>query len=219
MIELIYIRGGDKTAPILANETGWHYGVRHDYVPYGDVYMLDIHWTDYDWSEYMNIVFLHEPIQAMVADLEHESQIEQMLNQCADLLRIGVRPCVCQKFDGAVKHIPLGAIVAVSVPTSYAGFLPSVDELNGREIHLLGGNPINQADLIVKYNGIGGRVISLDTNYHARKSQLGQFFNDDWRWVQSNKGEFSNFELSKISMINMNRFFETVEYQKQFKLF
>ena len=89
------------------------------------------------------------------------------------------RIAVCPKFAGAVADIPADCLVAVSVPSSYAGFVPELTELRGRRVHLLGGNPQAQADLVTR---LGGAVVSADYNVHERNAQNGMIF-DYGRWV------------------------------------
>jgi hypothetical protein len=201
-MDIIYIRGGDKTAPTVANESGMYYGTRHDYQAYADVYMLDIHWQKYDWAQYLRLVADYEPIQAMVADYENENQHVVMLNQCYEIARLGVRPIVCIKFPLAEEDVPDGALIAISVPTSYAGWLPDLKELRGREIHLLGGSPDAQIELITKLNGVGATVVSTDLNYHARKAQMGQYY-DGAKWIQTEPHAYTNTQLAIISGQNI----------------
>jgi hypothetical protein len=185
-MDCILIRGGDKTAPIVAKQANWHYGTRHDYKPYDAPFMIDIRWDKYDWSQYLKILEKHNPQLATVADYETPEQKELMLSQVSDIQALGITPLCCPKWDDAILDIPPDVRIAISVKTSYAGYIPpDLSQLYKREIHLLGGNPHAQSDLIVKLNGVGAVVASMDMNYHIMKAQRGQFFSDGL-WVQAN---------------------------------
>lgn len=176
----IHCQGNNRKVPAWANRAGMAYGTRHDNTPRAWPYMLDINWKKVVWPEYLTKVRLLRPVMAMAQDYEHPDQRERMLAQVADLRALGVlRIGVIPKFGGAVADIPPDCIVAVSVPSSYAGFVPEMSELAERKIHLLGGNPQAQADLITR---LGGAVISTDYNVHERNAQNGMIF-DYGRWV------------------------------------
>lgn len=210
MMDIVYVRGGDKLAPKVAKMAGMKYGTRHDYKAYDSVYMLDIHWSDYDWSDYLAILAQHKPTAAMVADYEHPSQRETMLKQVADLRAIGIeRVMCCPKFVGAIADIPDGVILALSVPTGYAGFLPYPDEVGTRKVHLLGGAPDAQAYCIyVKYPR--AQVVSLDGNTLARKAGLGQFWSAGrGKWIQTPPHRFSSELLMIYSARNIVKYLQT----------
>lgn len=218
-MKYILVRGGDKTAPIIAKESGWLYGLRNDYKSYAeDVYMLDIHWTNYEWSSYLDKIKQVKPTVAMVADYEHPSQRRELYRQLRDLKPLVQQVMVCPKFIGAIAHIPSWVTIAVSIPTSYAGFLPPMEELRGRKIHLLGGSPQKQADFIRKANGVGAKVISLDANYHVRKAGLGQFWQYG-KWIQTRGKGWTNSELAIESGRNLKLYFDALLGEKQLSLF
>jgi hypothetical protein len=218
-MKLILVRGGDKTAPIIAKESGWLYGSRNDYSLYSEeVYMLDIHWTNYDWPKYIELVKRIKPTVAMVADYEKPSQRAELYRQIRELKPLVQQVMVCPKFDGAIAHIPSFCIIAVSIPTSYAGFLPAMSELTGRKVHLLGGNPQKQADFIRKANGVKAEIVSLDANYHVRKAGLGQFWQHG-KWNQTRGKQWSNTDLAIVSGRNLKTYLEGVMKEKQLSLF
>lgn len=204
-MEIVYIRGGDKHAPEVAKAAGMHYGTRHDYKPYGNVWMLDIKWTKYDWRQYLDIVRQHSPMLALAPDYEWSWQWTALRRQIDDLRVLVRHVLVCPKFAGAVSHIPLDCIVAVSVPApSYAGFLPDIRELVGRKIHLLGGRPETQALLIQRLHGVGAEVFSVDGSYLSMKAGHGQVFSDG-KWIQRRDRRVPNHELEMMSAINVAR--------------
>jgi len=205
-MKIIYVRGGDKSAPRIAAAGGMEYGTRHDYTPYAPVYMLDIKWTQYDWRKYLELIREYKPTLALAPDYEYSWQWTALNRQIDDLRQAGVpNVLVCPKFVGAVKHIPQDCVVAVSVPAkTYAGFLPDLRDLEGRRIHLLGGDVQKQYDLIRKLKGVGATIFSLDGNTLARKAKYGQWW-DGGRWVQLRGKKDSNDDLATASAIAINK--------------
>lgn len=175
--------GGNKQAPDWARLSGMAYGVQNEDSANAWPFMLDIHWKRYNWQAYMKLVHTYHPVMAMAADYEYPSQRRELYYQIRALKEAGVlRVMVCPKFNGAVKHIPSWCIIAVSVPSQYAGFLPDdLHEYTGRKVHLLGGTPQAQIDLITKLHGVGASVISLDGNSHETAAKKGSHF-ESGRW-------------------------------------
>lgn len=201
---LIGCRGNDPDAPRLLKAEGWEYGFRSDQVPYAKPYFIDIHWRDYDWSSHLAIVNEYHPLIAMVADYERRSDKQRMWQQVADIEAVGVRPMVCPKFTGAVADIPDIAIVAISVPTVYAGYLPEPAELIGRDLHLLGGHPDQWIILMRRYQG--AQVLSADCSAIFQKAQYGAFWSarhNTWRYV---KNSFHTHSLTRMSARNFWRY-------------
>ncbi len=175
----IHCQGNNRKVPGWAREAGMAYGTRHDDTPRDFPFMLDINWKKYDWNEYCHKVASWHPVMAMAADYERADERDSMLQQVADLRALGVlRIAVCPKFTGAVADIPAGCIVAVSLPSRYAGFVPDPAEHVGRRVHLLGGNPGDARDAVTKW----GNVASADYNVHERNAQNGFLF-DGGVWV------------------------------------
>lgn len=98
----IYCRGGDKQAPLIAQQSGMLYGIRYDYKAYAPVYMLDCGLKP-RWAQYKRVVARLRPTFALVPDFETYRDIVQ-INLYIDDLRdcgvplIGVTP----KFYGAL---------------------------------------------------------------------------------------------------------------------
>lgn len=179
------VRGGDKHAGEIARRTGWTYGIRNDYVPYETPRMIDLNWKSYVFATYENMVRQHEPELAFVADFEHPSDITRVIEQYKALRPYTRAIGICVKCE-FIELLPADAVIGISVPTSYAGYVPNMKKLNSRNCHLLGGSPKQQVKLAQAIMGAGGRVVSLDANYHVRKAlQYGQVFSRG-RWIQAN---------------------------------
>jgi hypothetical protein len=215
MIEVIYVRGGDKTAPNIAESAGMQYGIRHDYKPYAPVWMLDIKWDDYDWQHYLSLIRDYQPVMALVPDYERPEQRDTLLAQIDELRPLVERVLVCPKWHGAVAHIPEDCVIALSVPApSYAGFLPDLRTLVNRKIHLLGGKPALQVELITKLNALGANVLSVDGSYIAMKAGNGQVFREG-AWVQSRWRMSADWQLCELSAQNYVKFIQTAIGVKQ----
>lgn len=187
----LIVMGGNPDVPEIARQSGNAYGSHHQHTIYCWPFMIDSDPEHCDWSEMMKAVNRWRPVQALTMDYFPGKQ-EEMLAQVADLRAAGVlRVAVCPKFDGAIRDIPAGCIVAVSLRTNgrltrgknkYAGFMPNFVDLKGRLIHLLGGSPKLQKDTLVKLQAIGARVLSVDGNSHFGAARFASLYSDGkWR--------------------------------------
>jgi len=217
-MHIIFVRGGCPMAPRVAKLCQMEYGIRHDYVAYGEVYMLDIKFKHrrrppYLWHQYMARVRELRPQLAMSEDYgidysprAHTLIRSRMTRQVADLRAAGVpQIMVCPKFPGAVRDIPTDCRVAVSVATGYSGFEPEMEELRGRECHLLGGDPRRQVEIVHEIKTVGGRVVSVDGNMMWMKAEHGQWFSRDGRWIQTRRHRWPTQILAIISGLNIVR--------------
>jgi hypothetical protein len=128
------------------------------------------------------------------------------LTQVSDLVDLGVRPMCCPKFTGATYDIPAGVIIAISVPTDYAGFLPDPAEIAGRELHFLGGHPDQFVLLRQKYRQ--SQLMSCDCSAIFQKAQFGAFWSarrNTWRYV---KNRFSTHALTRMSARTVHRYMD-----------
>lgn len=199
-------RGGDAAAPDLLARCGWLYGTRHDYTPYAQPYMLDINWEAYDWADYVSKVAAWKPTLAMVPDYFASTPKSRLLEQIEEVRAAGaVQVMVCPKFLGAVENIPDDVIIAISVPTDYAGFLPLPQEVEGRRLHLLGGQPDAQAAVMTKRYP-KSQVVSIDHNTMFLKAGLGAHWSaakGDWIDV---RGQHTTADLVILSGKNIRQY-------------
>jgi len=171
-MKLVVIHGANISTPRVCRRASWLYGSRDDHKPYGDVFMLDYHWQGHSikrWSRYLKLIDQYKPTQAVCMDFERPSQAAQMHVRINHIKARGVMPIIVPKFEGAVSYIPPVAIIGISVPTDYAGFLPQVHEVQGRDLHLLGGMPDQWKWLIGYYRG--ANVVSIDGNKFMRSAR------------------------------------------------
>lgn len=187
---IIFCAGGNAAFPPLARASRQAYGIRSDYSAFDYPFMVDApfqaeHWN---WSRHVRIIHAYHPVAALVRDYgEYDGVVvtkAEMLRQVKALRECGVlRIFVCPKSHGIIQDIPEDCGIAISVKSSYAGFLPDFRELRGRFVHLLGGTPQQWLELIPKIEGYGARVISCDGSSHESGSKKGSHW--DWqthRW-------------------------------------
>lgn len=193
----ILVQGRSNKIPEIARQSGWAYGIRSSERPIDWAYQVDIDWTDYSWSEYLHNISIWKPFAALVPDYENANQKRTMLNRIEHLKQLGVqRILVCPKFKNAVKDIPNECVVAVSIPSKYAGYVPQLSELYGRKVHLLGGSPPkwfgskkgkhNLTGYIAIFQGANIKIISVDGNSHTGAAVHGGIWiNGVWNFNRS----------------------------------
>ena len=113
-MKIIYIRGGDKHAPHIAEASGMEYGIRGDYIAYATVYMVDVNfkafqdaagrfvWNQPEWDRYLEIVKCLRPHQALAVDYMPGCPRDLLWKQIWQLSSLIERVIVCPKF-----HCPL----------------------------------------------------------------------------------------------------------------
>lgn len=189
----IFCAGGNADYPNLARQSRMAYGVRSDYEAFDYPFMVDASFKEFNktrWYKrkrglprkrkpsHFKAIWQHRPVMALACDYEFPRQRENVLDQLRTIEQAGVlRPAVCVKFNGGVKDIPCGVVIAVSVPSRYSGFLPEdLGEYRGRRLHLLGGSPLRWMELIPKLHGAGAIVQSIDGSSHEIGAQTGWHF-------------------------------------------
>lgn len=213
------IQGNNRKIPMIAKQSGMAYGTRHVEKPRAWPFALDIRWKEYDWQQYLSLVETYRPVQVLVADYEQPDQQETMLQQVADLRRLGVlRILVCPKFDTAIADIPSDCIIAISVPSDYAGYVPPLTQLSGKRVHLLGGSPGRQKRMTVQIQGIGGKVISMDGNGFTKVARTGNYWDNGWKKDKWRTSEFF-YATCLLSARNIQREMQSLYGIQQFPLF
>jgi hypothetical protein len=213
MPKLIYCRGGDKDAPRVAQAAGAYYGYRDNYTGYSRPFMLDWDFsrtlTSQRWQKYLKAIEAHQPEIALTPDYFEDVPSRLILEWITDLQSAGVkRVAVCPKFTGAVQLTPPHCIIAVSVPTTYAGFMPADSEVANRDLHLLGGHPDQQL-YIMRHRYPCESVVSVDANIAGRKAGLGQYWSvREGGWKHAPKRAFTDFELAVMSLKATQEYFQ-----------
>jgi hypothetical protein len=203
-MNFIYCRGGDKSAPKIAEQAGMKYGVRYDYTAYAPVYMLDVGLNP-KWTTYIRKVKKLKPTFALAPDFEQHRDKLTMELYISDLRRLEVPLIGCApKFYGALAQLPGDIVICISIPTKYSGYLPADDELlPGRKYHLLGGDIRAQIKEMHRITEAGGDVISMDGNKLAMKAAYGQIWTGKkWQAVEGNTTR-RNAEISAKNIMAM----------------
>lgn len=206
-MDLIYCAGGNRKLANIAVEEGFLYGARSDDIRQGlrCEGLIDIRWDNYDWHRHLDHVAFHQPKYAVVPDVMDPHDLAHTLQLATQLEAHCHRVIVVPKVPGVVKDIPSTYLVGISVPTSYAGFLPNSEELKGRDLHLLGGSPLQQRNLWLEYNSIKAKVLSVDLNCHAKASDFGSYW-DGSKWRDDERasiGKYPAFRKSCRGIVRM----------------
>jgi hypothetical protein len=163
--ELIYCAGGNERFAKIAIDAGFTYGAQLPCTVYHDVQFADQNWKTPNRDEYVTALKTHRPKLATVLDLEHETQLPEVLGWAEDVAPyVSEAIIVIPKFFGAIAQLPrkIGGVdvrLGYSVPTSHGGTEVPVWEFIGWPVHLLGGSPHSQIK-IAKYLN----VASVDGN-------------------------------------------------------
>lgn len=209
----VIVRGGKFDVPEIARKSGSAYGIHHSSEAHAWPFMVDSDPEHCDWPAVMKVVGIYHPVQALTADY-FPGQREAMLSQVDDLRQAGVlRIAVCPKFHGAVADIPADCVVAVSLKTNgkltagankYAGFMPDLSELRFRRVHLLGGSPRLQKEMLVKLQAVGAQVLSVDGNSQFGAAAKGSAWIAG-RWQRKIGEDVNLYETQILSTINIQR--------------
>lgn len=169
-VALIWCADGNLQHSRIAVDAGWLYGVR---LPAkGMLEDVPLHFADQDWKKpdrkkYMALLAQHRPDMATVLDWEEPEQYGEVMAWAEEASHhVKSAVLVVAKVPGSVGDVPLDlngkeVRVAYSVPTSYGGSPVGLWELQGRNVHLLGGSPQKQLEI---RSYLGGHVKSADGN-------------------------------------------------------
>lgn len=205
-MDIIYCAGGNKRLAKIAIDHGFLYGARSDDIR--DIRcngLIDVNWKDYVWDDHFSAIKKHKPKYAVVPDIYDEDDLQDLLDQGKQVEDLGTQVIAVPKSENIVNHIPNNWIIGVSVPSSYAGFLPNISELQNRKVHLLGGSPGAQRDLWNEYKHSSITIVSVDINSHNKASDFGTYWNGNvWKNTQKDPiGKYEAFRLSCAGIMKM----------------
>lgn len=219
-MQFIYCQGGNKKFPRVASECGVAYGTRSKEKAQSYPFMLDIKWKDYDWNNHIQKIKDYRPVMACVPDYERLDQKADMLAKVEELRQLGViRIVVIPKFSGAVKDIPNDCIIGISVPSSYAGFVPNdedIEYIKGRMVHLLGGSPQSQRAFYDDYTRRGVQVISADGNGFQKNASSGVFF-EGGKWIAPKHVRWVHGDMHNTMIYSLNQIVVYLNEDRQTK--
>lgn len=188
MTRLIFCAGSNQRYATIATKHGFYYGARLPVTLYYQPYFVDQNWKKPDRAKYMAALRDNRPAIATVLDWEQPEQLPEVLdwaNEAAQYVTDSV--IIIPKVIGGVKQLPriiAGKPVRLgySVPTTHGGTKVKLTEFIGWPIHLLGGSPIKQLEIMGAKEGDmaleAGRldVRSADNNYIIKQANANRFF-------------------------------------------
>jgi hypothetical protein len=166
---LIYCADGNRRFAQIAIDHGFRYGAQLPNTVYFRPYFADQDWRKPDRERYMAALAEHQPTMATVLDWEREDQLPEVLDWAEEAARYVKWILIVPKVIGGIANIPRringrDIILALSVPTRYAGTQLPFWEFVGWPVHLLGGSPQAQMTLY-SYLRVCADVVSVDGNY------------------------------------------------------
>jgi len=198
-MDIIYCAGGNTRLAQIAIEEGFLYGSRSD-----DIRnircngIIDINWKKYNWENHKALVATHRPKYAVAPDIVDCNKINETIDLATSLQNFCSRVIIVPKIHGVISKIPLSFVVGISLPSSYAGFIPHFKELIGRDIHLLGGTPGQQRSFWKYYSQKGLTITSVDCNSHSKTSDFGSYWNG-FKWCKVNSKTIGKYEVFRMS--------------------
>lgn len=166
-----------KFTNILKEFPEYKYGSQLPLTTYAKLFFADQNWKDPRRSEYMTLVAIYRPTFATVLDLEREDQYSEVMSWATEISSFIEKIIIIPKVNGIISKLPRyingkEVVLGYSVPTKYAGTTVPITEFQGWNVHLLGGDPLQQ---LVYYRKM--TVISADCNYHLRMANVScQYF-------------------------------------------
>lgn len=175
---LIYCADGNKRFAEIAIKAGFLYGAR---LPARGCH-FPIHFADQDWKNpdrerYIAELAKYRPAVATVLDWEQEDQLPEVLAWAEEAAQHVEKVLIIPKVIGGIEQLPRAiggkaVVLAYSIPTAYGGTPVPAWEFLGWPVHLLGGSPKRQMEM-VRYL----RVVSCDGNYaHKMAVRYCQFW-------------------------------------------
>lgn len=188
--------GANRTYVPIARSYGWYIGARLPCTLYPDHFPL--YFTDQDWRKfkdlhfsddkyqkhygsYTNAVKIHKPYMASVLDWTIDRNLDEILVWSREIAPYVSKIQIIPKVPNEVHMIPYyindkQVILGFSIPTKHGATPCSPEEFAGRDVHLLGGNPIQQINYAGLLTTYGANVVSTDGNLINKASGFGTFW-------------------------------------------
>jgi hypothetical protein len=165
---LIYCAGKNRRFDEIALGAGYKLGAQLPTTVYYPIYFADQDWKKPNRARYIAALAEHRPFMASVLDWEREEQLPEVLAWAEDAAPYVETVMIIPKVQGGVNRLPriIGGKpvrLGYSVPTKYGGTQLHVAEFAGWPVHLLGGSPQAQMNLL-HYLGVS----SADGNMSNR---------------------------------------------------
>lgn len=207
----IFCMGGNQNYYNMIKANQIAYGSRLDhlaaFVNSAYLDMLDMNWKEPDFALLMQTVEQYFPNRSIVLDYERPDQKEEMLAKvhAARAFNRPLRIIVVPKFENSVKDIPEEVTLGISIPTTYAGFLPEPNELIGKRLHFLGGSVYKHR----KYRKVYEKSIveSVDSSNLEMRAKYGDTFTEYGKIDKQYIHQLQMQTLMYISMQKLKRFY------------
>jgi hypothetical protein len=131
---------------------------------------LDLHWEQPDWSGLLEAAEWHRPKYAIAGDYDGNNY-DEVHRRAGKLREYAENVIVVPHDPGEIERVPEWCVVGYSTPSAYAGTDAPVWEYYGRDVHILGGTPHGQFELL-DYLG-RDTVVSMDCNSHHKAATIG----------------------------------------------
>lgn len=183
MPEIIYCAGSSLRFASIAIDVGFLYGAQMPSKVYFPPYFCDQNWKKPNREKYMQALAIHRPHIATVLDLEHERQLNEVLDWAEEASQYAQVVMIIPKVQGIINSLPRvinGKEIRLgySVPTSHGGSELPLWDFVGWPIHLLGGSPHRQME-ICRYL----QVNSVDGNLHNAMAVRHNKYWQNGKWI------------------------------------
>lgn len=175
---LIFCASGNERFAQIALYHNFSYGAQLPHTVHVDPVFVDQQWERPQRTQYMRALAKYRPARATVLDLEHEEQLDEVLDWADEASQFVVKEVIIiPKVMGIIERLPRTVrgkpiVLGYSVPTRYSATSLPVWQFYGWPVHLLGGSPQRQVELSHYLD-----VVSTDGNYHLKMAtKYNQFF-------------------------------------------
>lgn len=213
-MDIIFCYGCNKKLGEIAVNLGYKYGARYPCsVPF-ELFFADQNWNRPNRIGYMKFLKKHNPVTATVLDLDSEDKFDDVMSwayEASEFVRRDI--IIIPKITNIINKLPhqIGGkrvVLGYSVPSNFGKTDVCIEEFERRHIHLLGGSikrQITAFETLIKISSI----VSIDGNYIARKTWLGQTWSQNnkkygsWKQARDNRNYLELFKESGINILNM----------------
>lgn len=201
IIKIVCYGGNRQVESIMQDYIGyWFYGIRDDYTSHIPIHFLDNSFKKPDLSRYIRKLQKYQPALATLPDIEDEKSYNLYLRYYQEVLQLSNMTqyiTIIKSFDYFFDADYIG----YSVPSRYANTTIPVSYFRQfNKIHLLGGTPHKQLEIIQELGG----VTSIDQNSFILAARFGKVWeNRKWKYIDK------DFEYCfRFSMDTMTKEFE-----------
>lgn len=186
--QLVYCADGNRRFAEIAIAHGFRYGAQVPNKVYYTPWFCDQDWRKPDRERYMRALAEHRPHMATVLDWERLEQLPEVLAWAEEAAQYVEQIVIIPKVIGGIERLPgciSGAevVLGYSTPTKFSGTPVPIWEFAGWPVHLLGGSPQRQMELVHYAN-----VVSADGNCANKMATIHcQFWAPGTAWYASNR--------------------------------